>query len=57
MRMCNSISDCEVTFKEQQDCQGRLGLSAGGCQRVCVYPLWQQNNCCSGCYGPGDGGV
>jgi len=57
MRLCKSISDCEVVFQEPQDCQGRLGLSAQGCSRVCVYPLWEKAGCCSGCGGGGDGGV
>jgi hypothetical protein len=58
MRLCKSISDCEVVYQEPQDCQGRLGLSAQGCSRVCVYPLWQKASCCSGCGGgAGDGGV
>lgn len=57
MRLCKSISDCEIVAKGQ-DCQGRLSLSSQGCDRVCVYPLWQQANCCppSAC-GASDGGV
>jgi len=53
MRLCKSISDCELNY----DCQGRLGLSAQGCGRVCVYPNWQKDNCCPAAACGADGGI